>query len=154
MNIEAIFISPGHNYVGHHGQPSGTHAIESVESVECVAGRGLRGDRFFDHKPDYPGQITFFAAEVHEHLQRSLKLPVAPASAYRRNVLTRGVDLMTLIGREFTVQGVRFRGMGECKPCYWMDQALAPGAEQWLQGRGGLRALILSDGCLRLTAPS
>jgi hypothetical protein len=43
---------------------------------------------------------------------------------------------------------VEFEGICECKPCYWMDYAIAPGAEQFLQGRGGLRAKILSDGIL------
>ena len=46
----------------------------------------------------------------------------------------------TLVGAEFEVQGVRFVGTEECKPCYWMDSALGPGAENWLKGRGGLRA--------------
>jgi MOSC domain-containing protein YiiM len=59
------------------------------------------------------------------------------------------VDLNTLIGREFEIQGVRFYGTDECRPCYWMDRAIAPGAEDFLKGRGGLRAQILSDSTLR-----
>jgi MOSC domain-containing protein YiiM len=46
------------------------------------------------------------------------------------------------------MQGVRFAGVEECRPCYWMNQAVAPGAEAWLQGRGGLRAKIITDGWL------
>ena len=150
MKIAALLVSLGHNYFGHHGQPPGEHPMESVVSVECVAGRGLRGDRFWDYKPDNPGQVSFFAEEVHRELLAALHpAPCAP-SAYRRNVLTRGVDLNALIGREFTVQGVAFLGMGECKPCHWMDQAAGPGAEAFLRGRGGLRAKILSDGELRV----
>jgi hypothetical protein len=64
--------------------------------------------------------------------------------------ITRGVDLNALIGNEFEVQGVRFRGTEECRPCYWMDQAFAPGAEKFLKGQGGLRATILTDGTLRV----
>jgi molybdopterin-guanine dinucleotide biosynthesis protein A len=150
MKIAALHLSAGHNYFGHHGKPAGTHLMHSVASVECVTGRGLRGDRFWDYKPDNPGQITFFAEEVHHALLAALHpAPCAP-TAYRRNVLTRGVDLNTLVDREFTVQGVRFLGMAECKPCYWMDQAVGPGAEDFLKGRGGLRAKILSDGELRV----
>jgi len=67
----------------------------------------------------------------------------------RRNVISVGVDLNSLIGEEFEVQGVRFAGVCECSPCYWMDLAIAPGAEMLLKGRGGLRARILSDGVLR-----
>ena len=66
-------------------------------------------------------------------------------------MITRGVDLNELIGQEFEVQGVRFFGMEECRPCYWMDRAFAPGAQQFLKGRGGLRAKILTYGRLRST---
>jgi hypothetical protein len=50
------------------------------------------------------------------------------------------------------VQGVRFFGSAECRPCYWMNQAIGPGAEEFLRGQGGLRARILTDGILRSTA--
>jgi MOSC domain-containing protein YiiM len=69
-------------------------------------------------------------------------------SLLRRNVLTRGIDLNTLIGMTFSIQGVVFEGTEECRPCYWMDTALAPGAEAALRGRGGLRARILEGGTL------
>ena len=49
------------------------------------------------------------------------------------------------------MQGVRFLGMEECRPCYWMDGAFAPGAQEFLKGRGGLRAKILATGQLRST---
>lgn len=60
MKIENLYISPDHNYFGHHGKPPGDAPVEKVEEVVCDAGRGLRGDRFYDYKPDYKGQITFF----------------------------------------------------------------------------------------------
>lgn len=156
IRIEHLYLSPGHNYFGHHGKPADEHAILAVPEVECVAGRGLRGDRFFDYKPDYKGQITFFSGEIYDELCATLldslfpTAPPPPPSAFRRNVITRGVDLNTLIGVEFTVQGVTFLGTSECSPCYWMDQAFAPGTEAALKGRGGLRAKILTDGVLRV----
>jgi len=153
MNIAALYISPGHNYLGRHGQAPGEHPLLEVPAVECVAGRGLVGDRFLDYKDDYAGQITFFSGEVYDEIRRALNQPDRPAAVFRRNVLTRGVDLNALIGREFEVQGVRFAGTRECSPCYWMDQAFAPGAEAWLKGRGGLRARILSSGRLKVDAP-
>ena len=60
------------------------------------------------------------------------------------------MDLNTLIGKEFEVQGVRFLGTQESAPCYWMNTVFAPGAEEALEGHGGLRAKILSDGVLRI----
>src|SRR5437870_1092518 len=129
MVIEQIFISPGHNYFGHHGKPPGDFPLVEVPQIECVAGHGIRGDRFFDYRDDYKGQITFFSAEVFAELKRALGLTNTSAGALRRNVIVSGVDLNELIGVDFETQGVRLRGMAECKPCYWMDTAIALGAE-------------------------
>jgi MOSC domain-containing protein YiiM len=152
IEVLHLYISPGHNYFGHHGKPAGEQPILEVPAIECVAGRGIRGDRFFDFKDDYKGQITFFAEEVYRELEASFGVWDHEPGAFRRNVITRNADLNALIGIEFEVQGVRFVGTGECKPCYWMNQAFHPGAEAALQGRGGLRAKILTSGMLRPTA--
>lgn len=149
MRVRHLYISPGHNFFGHHGQPAGQHPLLEVEVVECVAGRGIRGDRFFDYKENYKGQITFFSWETIEVLRRELALPEASPAATRRNVITERVDLLSLVGSRFEVQGVVFEGVEECKPCYWMNGALGEGAEQWLKGKGGLRARILTSGWLR-----
>lgn len=149
IRVEHLYVSPDHTYFGHHGGPAGSAAIVEVDGFECVAGRGIRSDRFFDYRPDYKGQITFFSAEVFEALCSALGVPARPPAAVRRNVVVRGMDLNGLVGREFALQGVRFLGTEECRPCYWMDQAVGPGAEAWLKGRGGLRAKILSDGWIR-----
>lgn len=149
MNVEAIYLSPGHNFFGHFGQAAGRHAIVEVAAAECVAGMGIRGDRFFGYREDYKGQITFFAREVFEELARALDIHDKTPSIFRRNVLTSGVDLNELVGREFEMQGLRFAGIVECSPCLWMNEAFGSGAEELLKGKGGLRARILSSGVLR-----
>jgi len=148
--IAGLYRSPGHNYFGHHGKAPGSHPLLDCKEVTCVAGRGLVGDRFFDHKEGYKGQITFFEWEVYEDLVASLGVTRYHPGVFRRNAITVGVALNDLIGKEFEVQGVRFEGVAECSPCYWMDCAFGPGAEEALKGRGGLRARILTDGVLRV----
>ena len=148
LRVEHLFISPGHNFFGHHGQPAGEHPIVAVDQIECVGGLGIRGDRFFDYKPDYKGQITFFAMEVLEALRGELNLPDAQPQATRRNAFVRGLNLSALSGKRFEVQGVHFEGVEESKPCHWMNSALGPGAEEWLRGRGGLRCKILTSGII------
>jgi MOSC domain-containing protein YiiM len=148
IQIEGIFISPGHNFFGHQEVPGEFSTVEVAE-VECVAGRGLVGDRFFGYKEDYKGQVTFFSADVFDEICRHLGVSGKHPAVTRRNVITRGVDLNTLIGQQFTVQGVVFEGTGHCSPCHWMNTAIAPGAEAALQGRGGLRAKIIAGGKLR-----
>jgi MOSC domain-containing protein YiiM len=148
--VRHIFISSGHNFRGHHGGPPGEHPINEVREVECVAGRGIRGDRYFDRKPDSKGQITFFSMDVFEAMCLELKLAGAEPSATRRNVFVEDTELNSLVGREFEIQGVRFAGTEECSPCYWMNAAFGDArVENWLQGRGGLRARVLNDGILR-----
>lgn len=149
LTVEHLFISPGHNFFGRHGQAAGTHPIVEVAEVECVAGQGLRGDRFFDYRENYKGQVTLFAAEIFAQLCEALSLESASPAVLRRNVVVSGGDLNELIGAEFELQGVRLVGTEECRPCYWMDSVLAPGAEQWLKQRGGLRCRILTSGWLR-----
>lgn len=152
LALHRIFVSDGHSYLGRHGLGSTEFQIREVESVECVTGRGLRGDRYFDHKENYKGQVTLLSQEVFDELCRALNVPQASPAALRRNLVVSGTDLNELIGRQFELQGVRLEGTEECRPCYWMDEAVGPGANDWLKGRGGLRCRILSDGWLRTGA--
>jgi MOSC domain-containing protein YiiM len=149
MTVEHIYISPEHNYFGHHGQPAGTSPVIELDEAPLVAGKGIEGDRFFGWKEDYKGQITFFSHEVYKDVCASLGVTDVPPSVFRRNVIVSGIDLNSLIDQEFALQGIRFRGICECSPCHWMDQAFHPGAESALKGRGGLRARILTSGILR-----
>ena len=97
-------------------------------------------------------------ANLHPELQpaadpgRQLGVTGKSPGVTRRNVITSGRDLNSLVGMEFEIQGVRFLGTTECSPCHWMDEAIAPGAERLLHARGGLRAKILTDGILRVDA--
>jgi MOSC domain-containing protein YiiM len=151
VEILHLYVSPGHNYFGHHGKPADGHRTIEVPRVRCLAGRGIEGDRFCDFKENYKGQITFFAWEVNEGLSRECGVSGISTSVFRRNVITRGLDLNELIGVEFEIQGVRFAGVEECRPCYWMNSAFHPEAEERLKGRGGLRARILTNGSLGKT---
>ena len=150
--LEEIWISPGNDFRGHHGMPRGEHGILGLEEVECVAGMGLKGDRYFGYKADFKGQATFFDADVVDAVSAEFGKDNLTSSAFRRNFIVRGVRLGDWIGKRFRFQGVEFEGSEECKPCYWMDQAVAPGTEEFLKSacRGGLRARILSSGTLRI----
>jgi len=149
MRLDHIFISPGHNFFGHHGQEPGRHPMVALDRVEGVAGHGLRGDRFFDYKQGYSGQVTLFAAEVLGQMRELFHCPQLPAWTPRRNLVVSGVDLTPLVGQRFRLQDLELEGVEECRPCYWMDTVIAPGAEAWLRGRGGLRCRILNDGWLQ-----
>lgn len=147
-----IWISEGNDFRGRHEQGRLDHGIRGVSEVECVAGMGLRGDRYFGYKPDFKGQVTFFDADAVQAVRDRFSQPELSSSLFRRNLIVRGIDLAEWVGKRFRFQGVEFEASEECKPCYWMDEAVAPGAEEFLKAnfRGGLRARILSDGILRI----
>ncbi len=148
--IQSIFISPGHDFKGRHGKSRLNHVSQSVDSVMCLAGRGLSGDRFFDYKENFKGQVTFFEVGEAKRLEKSLGLKDFDTSQLRRNILIEGVKLMNWVGKRFKIGDVVFEGVEECAPCYWMNEALGPGAEALMKGRGGLRCRILVSGRINL----
>ena len=147
--IHHLFTSPGHNFIGNHGKPAGTHPIESHEQIDLVAGRGIQGDRFFDWKEDYKGQITLIDLRIIDRVREHAGNPDLPTEAFRRNVIIEGLDLNDLIGKQFRLGGILLEGSEECRPCYWMDGACGkPGTEELMKGHGGLRCRILESGTL------
>lgn len=150
-DLVEIWISPGNDFRGRHEKGRLHHENCKQSEVECVAGMGLRGDRYFGYKPDFKGQVTFLDADVVEAVRERFALPDLSSSVFRRNLVVRGVKLQDWEKKRFSFQGVQFEASEECAPCYWMDQAAAPGVEEFLKTefRGGLRARILSDGVLR-----
>lgn len=150
MKIEAIYVSPGHDFYGRYGMERLNHGVNSLESVSCVAGKGLEGDRFFDYKENFKGQATFFASEVADAVREVVPDPHFENSAFRRNIIVRGIDLNALIGKRFKIGSVEFEGTQEAKPCEWMETAVGIGAHAFLEGHGGLRVRILSSGTLEV----
>jgi len=149
--LHHIYISEGHDYWGKRGEGRMCHGVSEPGEVECVAGMGLRGDRYFGFRADFKGQVTFFDLAVVEAVREKFRLPELPASVFRRNLVVSGIDLGSCIGRKFTLQGIEFEGTQECRPCHWMDRVIDEGAKTFLKEdfRGGLRAKVLTSGILR-----
>jgi len=129
--------------------------MQLVQHARALAGRGLEGDRYGNgsgtfsprgaHRPGY--ELTLIAAEVVEDLTtRDAALDFAST---RRNVLTRGIDVNALVGRDFTIGDVRCRGLRLAEPCAHLERLHGPGLLRPLIHRGGLRADIVSDGDIR-----
>lgn len=146
IEIRHLFVSGGHRFKGRHGKTPQDFEMSEREKIECIAGKGIVGDRFFDFKEDYKGQLTFFSEEVYLDLKDRFCVNDKGPSVFRRNVVLAGMDLNSLIGRKFSVGDVEMTGTEEASPCYWMNQAFCEGAEKALRGRGGLRVKFLSDG--------
>jgi MOSC domain-containing protein YiiM len=126
--------------------------------VQAIAGRGLAGDRYFANAGTYsnePGtgrHLTLIEIESIEALKRDHGIDL-PAALARRNIVTRGVALNHLVGREFRIGAAVLRGARLCDPCSYLEKLTHRGVLRGLIDRGGLRADILSGGELCVGDP-
>ena len=134
--VEAIFVTPVH---GELPAP--------VERVRALAGRGLEGNRYYWDGGDAPSgrAVTLIAAEAVEALEREDGISLEPAET-RRNVVTRGVDVNSLVGKRFRIGNIECEGVELCEPCAHLESMTKPGVIKGLVHRCGLNADILSDG--------
>jgi MOSC domain-containing protein YiiM len=128
--------------------------MQAVEQAEAIPGVGLESDRyasklgtFYKPEPDY--ELTLIESEAVEALRRDYEVALAPGDA-RRNIVTRGVPLNHLVGRDFRVGGVKIRGIRLCEPCDHLQRVTGASVIKGLLHRGGLRAQILSKGTIHV----
>jgi MOSC domain-containing protein YiiM len=135
------------------GQP-----MQEIDRALAVPGRGLQGDRYFAELGTYsdrPGpdrEVTLIEIEALEALKQEAGIDLSPAES-RRNLVTRGVPLNHLVGREFQIGSVRLRGIRLCEPCDYLARMTQPGVLPGLIHRGGLRAQVLQEGMLNSGDP-
>ena len=141
--IESIYIAP-----------AATATTVSVKEVLAIPGVGLEGDRyalgqgtFYKPEPDY--ELTLIEAEAMEALKRDYDVELAPGES-RRNLVTRGVALNHLVGRDFHIGEVKARGIRLCEPCDHLQRVTGRELIKGLRHRGGLRAQILTRGTIRI----
>ena len=138
-----------------HITPAEGQAMQSIESVQAVAGKGLQGDRYFCHQTalstanDPARQVTLIESEAIQAVQREASISLAPGDS-RRNLVTQGVPLNHLVGKEFNVGKVKLRGIRLCEPCKHLSEMTEPGVLPALVHRGGLRAEILTSGIIQI----
>lgn len=129
--------------------------MRSLGVVNAVAGRGLEGDRYFagkgtfsphPQKPDF--EVTLIEWEKVDAFARETGLPFTAAHA-RRNLVTEGIDLNALAGREFRIGGALIRGIRLCEPCNYLAKTSFPETLRGLVHKGGLRAQIVGSGTIR-----
>jgi MOSC domain-containing protein YiiM len=131
----------------------GKAPMRCMESVKAIPEKGLEGDRyasgkgtFFKPTPDH--ELTLIEGEAIEALKRDYDIDVIAGDA-RRNLVTRGVPLNHLVGREFMIGDVKVRGIRLCEPCNHLESLTGKPLIKGLRHRGGLRAQILSAGIIR-----
>ncbi len=137
----------------HVAEASGISPTE-IEQAQLVAGKGIVGDRNFHDNADPETQITLIEEELVARFNADTGLGIEAAQT-GRNVVTRGISLNDLIGKEIKLGEVTIKGEELCDPCKTLGGRLstpdvpAPAIVKALVDRGGLRASIVTDGVIK-----
>ena len=131
--------------------------LHSVESVEAVKGRGLRGDRYFY------GRGTFNKTQLAQHVREVSILSYEALEAcnsriesslnfpdLRRNLVIEHFDAGLLEGKEFQIGSAIFRIVRTCPPCRYLSRLLGEDMMTGLKYIGGYRASIVQSGILHV----
>jgi MOSC domain-containing protein YiiM len=137
--LKAIYIATA------AGEP-----MKSVSTIEAVANRGLKGDRYCDDRGHWKSIDGCQATLITEHdLEQAKKTEVEFRDAldngsHRRNLVVAGLKTKNLEGKEFRIGTAVFRYDKPRPPCAYLDQ---------IAGKGMCRALSHNSGiCLRVVS--
>jgi len=121
-------------------------AMESVNSVEVIAGKGIVKDRHFKENNSKISQITLIEVENINYYYQLTGTSI-PSIDFRRNIITEGIKLNELVNKEFLIGEIRIKAHDLCRPCKYLQERLKQGniIKEFLR-RGGLRCEILNSG--------
>ena len=120
--------------------------IVSVNQVEAIKGKGLIGEKHFKEDNKKRSQITLIEIENINHYNKITGAQI-PAINFLRNIVTEGIRLNVLVGKEFFIGKVKVKAHDLCRPCKSLQEFLQQkNTVKELLYTGGLRCEILSSG--------
>jgi MOSC domain-containing protein YiiM len=129
--------------------------LQSLSRAKVAQARGIVGDRYhtgdgsFSRWPGAGRAITFIAHESIVAVREEHGIDIDGGRS-RRNVITEGIDLEELIGRQFRIGTATFKGSRSCQPCRYLERFLEPGAFQAMKSHGGIRAEVEKSGSINV----
>ena len=120
--------------------------IDDVNEIDVFQGKGIVGDRYFVENNEKRKQITLIEVENIDSYNKISNTNI-PAIKFRRNIVTKGIKLNDLVGKEFHIGNVKVKGHDLCRPCKNLEESLKQKnlVKEFLR-KGGLRCEILSSG--------
>ena len=124
--------------------------IEEVNSIDVLANQGVLGDRHFNEFNDPYNQLSLIESENIDYYNIKYGLNI-PYIDFRRNIITKGIQLNDLVGKKFQIGKVELEGIDLCRPCKHLSEALQQNniIKEFLR-RGGLRCQILSSSSIEV----
>lgn len=139
-----------------HIAPTGGAAMQSHEQVRAIANRGLEGDRYslntgyYSNKDGWGAQVTLIQSEAIEAVNRGYHIDFTGAML-RRNIVTQGIKLEDLIGRNFACGEAILFGVKPYPPCAHLAYLLGrPEVLKYFAYCGGIGASVIQAGLVKL----
>ena len=119
--------------------------IKEVTSIEVLANKGIVGDRHFHDFNDPYNQLSLIESENIDEYNIRFGLKISYVD-FRRNVVTKGIQLNDLIGKKLKVGNVELEGIELCRPCRHLTEMLdQKNILKEFMRKGGLRCQIISS---------
>ncbi len=124
--------------------------IKEVNHIDVIANKGVVGDRHFREFNDPYNQLSLIESENIDQYNISYGLNI-PYVNFRRNIVTKGIQLNELVGKTFLIGNVKVEGMDLCRPCRHLTEVLNQDniLKEFLR-KGGLRCQILSSSKIKI----
>ena len=124
--------------------------IIEVNSIDVLANKGIIGDRHFNNYNDPYCQLSLIESENIDYYNYKYGLHI-PYTDFRRNIITKGINLNNLIGKKLKIGNVKVEGIDLCRPCKHLTEMLNQEniLKEFLR-RGGLRCQILSSSSISI----
>ena len=124
--------------------------IEDLDSIDVVANKGIVGDRHFKDFNDPYCQLSLIESENIDYYNIKYGLNI-PYIDFRRNIITKGIQLNELVGKKLKIGEVEVEGIDLCRPCKHLTEMLGETSilKEFLR-RGGLRCHILTSSKIKV----
>ena len=124
--------------------------MQEINSVEVIANKGIANDRYFKEDNDKDIQITLIQSENVDYYNQISGTNFSPTD-FRRNIITKGISLNELVGKEILIGEVKIKVHRLCDPCRYLQELLVQkNLVKKLLNRGGLRCELLTDGSINI----
>jgi len=144
--IENIFIAS-----------KGGEPMQALTEVEAIEGRGLRGDRYLERTGYWTSvdecQVTLIQGEDLDEITSTTPLRMLNGE-HRRNLVTRGIELATLLDRRFQIGEAIFEYVCPRPPCNYIQGLTGQqGITRALSRCGGICVRVVQSGRIRVQDP-
>ena len=125
-------------------------SIKEVNSINVLANQGIVGDRHFKEFNNPYNQLALIESENIDYYNIKYSLNI-PYINFRRNIVTKGIQLNDLVGKKILVGNIELEGIDLCRPCRHLTEVLGQDniIKEFLR-RGGLRCQVLSSSSIKI----